>query len=206
MKYPKINTIWKRDASNKGRIIEGEYSKEEFQNIKYYLITEKVDGTNIRITRDEGKVTFGGRTDNAQIPTFLYTYMQKTFTPDLLTSIFGDAEKLILFNEGYGQKIQKGGGKYRKECACILFDVWIDGWWLAQEAVTDIAERLGIDRVPIIGIMTIQEAIEFVKCKTQSIIAEEPKVMEGIVARSQPLMLFRNGDPVIWKLKVRDYF
>ena len=29
--------------------------------------------------------------------------------------------------------------------------------------------------------------------------------MEGIVARSHPLMLFRNGNPVMFKLKAIDY-
>jgi len=49
MKYPKINTIWKRDESNKFKIIEGDFSKQEFANIKNWQITEKIDGTNIRL-------------------------------------------------------------------------------------------------------------------------------------------------------------
>ena len=34
MKYPKIDTLWKRDENNKFRIIECDYSKIEFTNWK----------------------------------------------------------------------------------------------------------------------------------------------------------------------------
>ena len=47
MKYPKINTLWKRDI--KGNIIDGEFSCLEFVNIKNWYITEKIDGTNVRV-------------------------------------------------------------------------------------------------------------------------------------------------------------
>ena len=46
--YPKIQTLWKRDKEM-GKVIEGELSKPEFDNIKNWLVTEKIDGTNIRI-------------------------------------------------------------------------------------------------------------------------------------------------------------
>ena len=29
--------------------------------------------------------------------------------------------------------------------------------------------------------------------------------IEGVVVRSYPLMLFRDGSPIMWKLKVKDY-
>ena len=53
--------------------------------------------------------------------------------------------------------------------------------------------------------MDYQKAIEYVKSKPLSTIAEEPKVIEGIVARSSPLMLFRDGTPIMWKIKVKDF-
>jgi hypothetical protein len=96
MKYPKIDTIWKRDENNKFRIIEGDYSKTEFANIKKWNITEKIDGTNTRVVYEGGSVIFGGRTDNAQIPTRLLQYLQTTFTPSLLNSVFSDAVYTIV--------------------------------------------------------------------------------------------------------------
>ena len=205
MKYPKIDTLWKRDEDNKFRIIEGDYSKIEFANIKKWNITEKIDGTNTRVIYENGSVVFGGRTDNAQIPTRLLQYLQTTFTPSLLNSVFSDAGKVILFGEGYGAKIQKGGGLYRKDNAFILFDVWVDGWWLLRDSMEDIAIKLDIKCVPLLGLMSVDEAVKCVKSKPKSRISEEPKVAEGIVACAFPTMLFRNGNPIVWKLKVKDY-
>jgi len=208
MKYPKINTLWKRDENNKFKIIEGDYSCEEFINIEKWEVSEKIDGTNIRVffePKEKVAVRFGGRTDNAQIPTFLIDYLQKTFTKELLENNFEDVKKVILFGEGYGAKIQKGGGLYRKDVGFILFDIWLDGWWFKQEDVREIAKKLNIDCVPSIAIMNKEEIINYVKSKPKSICAIEEKIAEGIVARSHPLMLFRNGKPMMFKLKVEDY-
>ncbi len=207
MKYPKINTIWERDENNKFRIIEGNYSKIEFTAVKKWSITEKIDGTNIRVIYKNGIVSFGGRTDNAQIPANLYEYLQRTFTLPQMKELFGDADiqDVVLFGEGYGPKIQKGGGLYRDDAGFILFDAYIGGWWVLRDSIEDIASNIGIGCVPLIGTMGIDEAVKYVQSKPDSLIANKPKIMEGIVARSYPLMLFRNGDPLMWKLKARDY-
>ena len=204
MKYPKIDTIWKRDEENKFQIIEGDYSKFEFAAIKKWSITEKIDGMNTRVIYKNGFVSFGGRTDNAQIPTHLCDYLQKTFTLPIMNELFGDAD-VVLFGEGYGPKIQKGGGLYRDDAGFILFDAVVDGWWMLRDSIEDISSKIGIECVELIGTMSINEAVEYVRSKPNSIIAKESKLMEGVVARSYPLMLFRNGDPIMWKLKARDY-
>ena len=215
MKYPKINTIWKRDEKNKFRIIDGDFSKPEFDNIKNWHITEKIDGTNIRVKFEtisgNGEVRFDGRTDEAQIPAHLFAALQKMFP----VSVFeygleafeetGTPLKSILYGEGYGAKIQKGGGIYRSDPGFILFDVWVDGWWLNRESVEDIAKKLNIPSVPSFGTMDWQKAVDLVKSNPMSLATNQPKIMEGIVARSHPLVLFRDGTPVMWKLKVRDY-
>ena len=46
MSYPKIETLFKRDEKFN---ITDEIRCPEFDNIKKWLITEKIDGTNIRI-------------------------------------------------------------------------------------------------------------------------------------------------------------
>ena len=214
MQYPKINTIWKRDETNKYIIIEDDYSKEEFKNIKNWNISEKIDGTNIRIEcffeymhGGEIDVVFKGRTDNAEIPKFLLGYLEKAFTKEIILPIFKEKQpgKVILYGEGYGPKIQKGGGNYRDDAGFILFAVWIDGWWLDRDKVKEIATMLDIKVVPEIGIMTIDDAVKYIKGMPKSIIAEKECLMEGVVARSYPLMLFRDKSPIMWKLKVEDF-
>jgi len=210
IKYPKINTIWKRDEKDKFNIMQGDYSCPEFQNITQWDITEKVDGTNIRIElgwEGDAYVKFGGRTDDAQIPTFLLEYLQKSFTIEQFKKTFPDNDKVILFGEGFGKKIQSAGEHYKKDsCSFILFDVLIDDWWLTRDNVKDISTKLGIKSVPSLGIVNTKTAIEMIKNRFKSQISEDKNfIAEGIVARSHPLMLFRDGNPIMWKLKVKDY-
>lgn len=206
IKYPKLQTLWKRDQET-GLIIEGEYSKIEFSNIDKWLVSEKVDGTNIRCFWSEGTVEFRGRTDRAQIPTPLYDTLVKMLRLAQLEKQFGDtATHVILFGEGIGNKIQAVGRRYTTDNSFVLFDVWIDGWWLEWENVKKIADALNIPATPYLGYMTKEEIIDFVKSKPKSRIAQDKDLMmEGIVAKSHPLMLFRNTLPMMFKLKCRDY-
>ena len=208
MKYPKINTLWKRDEKNKFNIIEGDFSCPEFASICKWHITEKIDGTNIRViwnSQREDSPTFLGRTDEAQIPPFLLDKLKEIFTREKLLKHFPDSELVVLYGEGYGNKIQSVGKKYRKDNSFIIFDANIGGWWLEPHNVKDIAIKLNIDYVPELGIRTNKEIISLVKGSFRSSLAEDNLNAEGIVARSHPLMLFRDGSPIMWKLKTKDY-
>ena len=179
-----------------------------------WILTEKIDGTNIRIiyTPDD-KLLIRGRTDRASIPTFLLEELQNIFTIDKVKSILDNPiEKgLCLYGEGYGAKIQKGGGNYNQYNSFRLFDIWIDGWWLEWDSVVETAEKLNIKTVPLLGVapMDIKEAVSLVKDNFLSEVANEEGITghkaEGIVARAYPTMLFRRGNTIKWKLKVKDY-
>ena len=81
----------------------------------------------------------------------------------------------------------------------------MDGWWLKREDVKTIADQLGIPMVPSLGVMTEAAIVEFVKSYPLSRCSLIPQVMEGVVCRSDPLMLFRNGKPLMWKLKCKEF-
>lgn len=234
MEYPKINSLYKREGCGaydetkkryvsdlekkprKSAIIEGDYACPEFEAIKTWTVTEKVDGTNVRIVfdRDKGAIDIRGRTDNAQFPTFLFSYLQSTFSWQKLEEIFKDSNYVILFGEGYGPKIQSGG-YYRKDAAFILFDVFCSGWWFKRDDLAVVAEQLGIDYCKNLlnpymatqtDIWTVEECVKYVKSQQNSTIAQvEDHVMEGIVARSQPQMMFRKGGQIMFKLKCDDF-
>lgn len=216
MKYPKINSLWKREditvKKKRHELIVGDYSLEEFGLIKKWVVQEKIDGTNIRIhysiedrehTQDP-IVEFDGRTDNAQIPKPLLKYLREHFTVERMASVFKPGTDVLLFGEGYGPKIQSGGN-YRTDTGFILFDIRIGNFWLKQEDVKNIALALQIPYAPIIGIMTEQEIVDYVKSKPLSLCSVTPQVMEGIIARTEPMLLLRNGDRLIWKLKCVDF-
>jgi ATP-dependent RNA circularization protein (DNA/RNA ligase family) len=205
MEYPKIHTLWKRDEITK-KLIVSDYSKREFGSISWWEVTEKIDGTNIRITysKDRQNVKFDGRTKDAQIPCALLEVLMKLFPVDLFVKVFPEANYVVLYGEGYGPKIQNGR-LYRKDLGFILFDISCNGWWLERANVEILAERLCIPTVPNLGLMGELDIVEFVKRKPLSYINPEYGTMEGVVCRSHPLMLFRDGKPLMWKLKCRDF-
>lgn len=215
--YHKIQTIYKRDEKTK-HIIEGDYSMPEFEFLKDcpWVFTEKVDGTNIRVMWDGANVTFGGKTDDAQMPVFLLYKLQELFegTPNKqkLAEQFGStSEQLMgaplqvcLYGEGYGAKIQKGGGNYNPDGVdFVLFDVKVGDWWLKREDVEDVAQKLGLRIVPIIGTGTLKEAVEMTRTGLKSTWGDF--MAEGIVARPATELFNRKGERIITKIKHRDF-
>ncbi len=89
--------------------------------------------------------------------------------------------------------------------AFIIFDIMVNGWWLMRDDVKFMANEMNIPVVPTLGIMRVDSIVEYVRSKPQSVCSKTPQIMEGVVCRSEPLMRFRNGKPIMWKLKVRDF-
>ena len=53
--------------------------------------------------------------------------------------------------------------------------------------------------------MTEEEIVNFVKSKPLSQCSRIPQMIEGVVCRSEPLTLFRNGKPIMFKLKCKEF-
>jgi hypothetical protein len=234
--YHKINALFKRHMSGpkKGKLIMNDWAQPEFEYLakNEWEFTEKVDGTNIRVHfhRFDGSfvVDFGGRSDNAVIPKPLLWALE---------GMFGDATAaariepwmeeneltcVTLYGEGYGPKIQSGGN-YRSNVSFVLFDVKIGDFWLDRENVNDVAEKLGIDSVPVLGRGTIYDAIDIVTIglgpdangRTTSFGSASVKhglasrwgdfEAEGIVARPVVPLFNRKGERVITKVKTVDF-
>lgn len=245
MTYHKINALYKRDS--RGKIIPGDWAVPEFGYLANndWEFTEKVDGTNIRVIisryEDNCSVEFAGRTDNAEIPKHLLEYLNNTFDTENYNgnktgaAIFGDwpveqlrgtHSRIVLYGEGYGPKIQKGGGLYRSDASFVLFDVNIGGFWLDRDNVNDIARKLGIDSVPVLGYGSLGDAEALVKGDTRRRVElwDEEEGMfhkqyvpgplkstwgdfeaEGIVARPVVPLFNRKGERIIAKIKGKDY-
>lgn len=211
--YHKIQTIFKRDMSNNGKIIIGDYSEPYFDYLKdnKWVFTEKVDGTNIRVMWNGENVVFGGKTDNAQMPTFLLYKLQSLFEGTVKKQLFlkqfpldGDIKpQVCLYGEGYGAKIQSGGKYIPDGVDFVLFDVKIGDMWLLREDVEEIAKVFNIKIVPIIGEGTLNECIEIVKKGFNSQWGNFEA--EGIVARPKVELKDRRGNRIITKIKSRDF-
>lgn len=217
MKYSKIQTLFKRDDKN--IIIPDQFTYSEFEYLKdnKWECTEKIDGTNIRIELDfnvhddgvrEVNVNFKGRTDEATIPAHLYRRLKELFDNVNWLEIFDitSTTSITLYGEGYGTKIQKGGNYISSGVDFILFDVKVDNWWLQRDAVEDVANKLNIKVVPLIGYMTIPEAVEYVRRGFKSTIAENKDYdAEGLVLKTTTGLLRRNGERLITKIKTVDF-
>lgn len=234
--YQKINTLFLRDENNiiiSDTFTCPEFS---YLKNCLWECTEKIDGTNIHYdvvvtarttemkTVEMSKdLTICGRTSSAQIPAHLYKKLTEIITTasdddsDFVEKAFGDALvklrkdgegelRISIYGEGYGVKIQKGGNYIKDDCGFILFDVKVNNWWLSREACEEIAIKLGVPIVPLIGYMTIPEAIEYVKKGFKSTIAENPDYdAEGLVLKTPYGLQFRNGQRIITKIKTCDF-
>ena len=212
--YHKIQSIYKRDPATKFKtFLEGDWSVDAFGILKdiEWTFTEKIDGTNIRIGFDGETVSFGGRSDNADIPRLLLEYMTDAFTPESIVN--GLSGPATLIGEGYGGKIQKGSG-YQTEQRFILFDVFIEptedhplGIWLEREAVESIAAGLNIPVAPVIHQGPLLDGVYICKNNEVKSLVSENKdlIIEGVVARPTYELRDRLGRRIITKIKLRDY-
>jgi ATP-dependent RNA circularization protein (DNA/RNA ligase family) len=212
MKYPKIETLYNRDP--KTFKVTDEVRLPEFGLVKTWLVTEKVDGTNVRIVRTvENGVEIRGRTDRAswaQRDSPLKKKLEGMFPAELLNRQFDPGLEVILYGEGYGAGIQKGGD-YRADPSFRLFDVRVGDWWLNWDSIEDIAESLGIFTVPNLGTIqylptSYEDLINLAEMSSVAHIENGRDILpEGIVCRTEPLLLMRNGKRLMWKLKFKDF-
>lgn len=205
--YHKIQTVFKRDPDNNYKtLLLGEYSAPEFEYLKdnQWVGTEKVDGTNIRVMfSGEGHLEFRGKTDRAQLPGPLVERLQERFCPQIKTFKVFFPNGVCLYGEGYGAKIQKGGGNYRQDQDFVLFDVKVGEWWLQREDVKDVAGVFGLDIVPVVRSGTLDDLVELVRTGFNSDWGDF--LAEGIVARPAVELKARNGGRIITKIKHKDF-
>jgi len=211
--YHKIQSIYLRDDD--GVFIPGEWSKPEFEYLKdlQWIWTEKVDGTNTRVIYEpslsNSKISFKGKTDESQIYVRLLERLNDLFNQENMIEIFKEQKgsiifPLTLYGEGFGRKIQKGGGNYNPDGVdFVLFDVFIGGLWLKRESIERISSNLNIQIVPIVGKGTLSEAIEFTKSGFKSHWGDF--IAEGLVLRPEIDLQTRRGERIITKVKHKDF-
>lgn len=207
--YHKIQSLFLRDPTqNNKRFLMGQWALPEFDYLQNNLwsFTEKVDGTNVRVILAPEGQRFGGKTDNAQMPTSLLDRLAELFPPGKLAAAFDPGTPAVLYGEGYGAHIQKGGGDYLPNGrGFILFDVFCGGSFLERKNVEDIAAKLSVPIVPVVGQGTLHDALAFAMEPHPSQIAANQRNMEGIVMRPAQELRTRRGHRVISKLKLKDF-
>jgi hypothetical protein len=214
--YHKIQTVFLRDPETKFKtLLEGQWAKPEFEDLanNWWEFEEKIDGTNIRVMIDPNEgIGFRGKSDDAQIPKFLEKKLEDIFWSqcDKLHEMFPEGG--CLYGEGFGARIQKGGGNYIKDGVDFcLFDVRVGHWWLKREAMRQVAIDLGIAYAPVRATGTLWHMINVVKSGFDSVWG--PFKAEGLIGRpalgylDRPALgyLDRSGQRIITKLKHSDF-
>lgn len=204
-KYESIKTLWKRDPDNKYKtLLEGQYAMPEFEFLDDVVwdFYEKIDGTNVRVIWNGTTVEFRGRTDKATLPNFLTKKFTEMFPTEHLIS--NEINPACFYGEGYGAKIQKGGGNYIKDGVSFIgFDIQSNGRWLEQDEVEYLYGLLNVDTAPLIRTGYLWEAVVMCKNGYPSVLSTgEP---EGLILRP-PMVLFNGkGERIISKLKLKDF-
>ena len=122
----------------------------------------------------------------------------------------------ILFGEGFGAGIQKGGGNYSPTKSFIAFDIWRDnnadrGQWYEWHTVQEITKELDIPMVqnyteelcPDLKHSTIAKLEEWIAKKPISHFGRFDA--EGIVIRPKWNLFDSRGGRIMLKIKVCDY-
>lgn len=204
--YHKIETLYERDEKTHRLKPELTLKNAVYGILKTWQFTEKIDGTNIRLIwqPEPESLRIGGKTDNAQIHAELIANMERLELRPKFQEVFSDTS-VVLYGEGYGAGIQNGGD-YSSTKEFILFDVLVDGkWWLNWENTCDVAQKLGLDTVPFIGEMTLEDATEMVREGFQSRLNGGKMKAEGLVGRPIETLFDKKSARLIVKLKTKDF-
>ena len=204
--YHKIETLYERDEKTHKLKPELILKNPTYGLLKEWEWTEKIDGTNIRVmwSPEDRSVRFGGRTDNALMDAQLLQTLMSQFPASAMETVFPDAPAII-YGEGYGAGIQKGGG-YSETKKFIAYDVLVGcTWWLNWANTCDVCKRLGCDVVPFIGAMSLEDATEMVRAGFPSCVGGGKVAAEGLVGRPSECLYDKKMHRLFAKLKTKDF-
>lgn len=123
-------------------------------------------------------------------------------------SIHIEEVPVYIYGEFFGKKIQKGGNYDKDNNRFSVFDICQQGWYVPLDILKTYVNELGLDGVPYIGQMTIDEAEAMVMAgfKTTVPNVSNPDYgAEGIVGRPVVPIKDPRGKRIIVKIKTCDY-
>lgn len=216
-KYGKLYTLFERDK--KFKVIDILNPKlDGITNIKEFIITEKIDGTNCGVVLTPDKqILIRKRSDVVEDDKQHHLYFEATNDVpfDKIKKYFEDSDALvIIFGEACGGNIQKVGQNYSLSPTFLVFDVKVGNSYLDWASLEKFCDEVGLKTVPRlsnrINISKKDLNIEGMK----NLLLKYPKTnvkggkggdSEGVVVRSEPPLLNKFGTRMMFKIKFKDY-
>jgi len=207
-KFSKIYTIFERDK--KFKIVEGVINPKlvGIENIKKFVVTEKIDGTNCGIIlTPEKEILIRKRSDIIEDDKQHHLYFEaiKEIDTKKIKDYFEDSNSLItIFGEACGDNIQKKGKEYGDKKHFRLFDVKVGNSFLDWDDLIKFSKATGIQMVEWFkfegkDILDYNYWLKFLKE------VNENKYVEGYVVRSRPALLNKFSERMIFKIKLKDF-
>lgn len=221
-KYPSIETVFLRDNETH-KLLFGEVREPEIGCVKEWTISEKIDGTNMRVIVDAFGVTVKGRTDAAQLKPALVKHIESLFDHELIVDYFAqhlgpskvlhDEWAVTFYGEGYGPGIGPNGRFYTPDYRFRCFDLkYGHTRWADDDSMRAVCRDLLIPTAPLLGaireIPSTRYELQLLLPRSLVTAAENPKVEfegEGIVAKPHKVLLNAFGGRVMWKLTFREW-
>ncbi len=184
----------------------------------YWIKTEKIDGTNIRIIftkpDEEGKreVLIGSRKlilNKDDKGSKQYLDCIKEINLNKLEEYFSDINStIVIYGEGYGAGVQKGG-IYSKEKNYMVFDIKIGNAYQDFEYVHKVCMDNQLNTVPVhsdVEKITYAGCLKALKNFNNTLINEgDGGIPEGLVYKYEPVLLNKYGERLIFKIKRKDF-
>lgn len=189
------------------RHIENLYKNKDILLFKECVASEKIHGSSSWITysAQENKLSFfaGGCKHESFLAIFDQEKLLEIFRSN--ATDHPHVEKIIVFGEVYGGKMQGMSHIYGPDLKFIAFEVRINDEWMGPLQAEKLATRFGFPFVPYNIIPTTEEAIN-AEMMADSVVAVRygmgpGHMREGIVLRPLVELIHPNGGRIISKHK-----
>jgi len=212
-KYTKFSSPFVKD----GKFINTEELVQKLPDGDW-IITEKIDGTNIRIIftkpDEEGnrKCHIGSRKlilNNADKSSKQYMDCLTEVNLHKLQEYFKDVNStVIIYGEGYGAGVQKGG-IYSSVKNFRVFDIRIG---LAYQDFSHVQKVCVDNQLNLVPIVNTVNSVNYKDCvvallnnKNTLIKEGSGGASEGLVYKFEPVLLNKYGERLIFKIKFKDF-
>ena len=184
--------------------IDNLYKNQNILMFRECYAMEKIHGTSAHVSWNDGKVGFfsGGEKHENFV---------KLFDAEKLTELFTGLghQKLVVYGEAYGGKLQGMSATYGKDLRFVAFDVLHNERWFDVPTAEAICVALGVEFVHYVRCSTdlleldIQRDKPSTQAQRNGIV--DPRISEGVVLRPVYESTDHRGNRIISKHKRAEF-